>query len=160
MSQAAAKMHTMTKPSIGNLSLRLPIADQKPWPLTRHEQALGGIHEDHPCSEEGRENHGTPDRHPISSLPSRYGEQANFCRSIEAEAEQNAERVHLPGMIDDPENTTKHTCQKTSAGQHVFEIVLEETTTVAQDAKHATDGDQHHDVGSCDGKQEQSRGES
>src|ERR1700756_2031064 len=94
------------------------------------------------------------------ALPCRHAKQANFCCGIEAEAEENAKRVHLPGMIDDPENTTKHTCQKTAVGQHVFEILLEETTTVAQDAKHATDRDQHHDVGSCDGKQEQRRGQS
>src|ERR1700747_2571711 len=54
-------------------------------------------------------------------------------------------------------HTCQHTCQKTFVGQHVFEILLMESTTVAQDAKHATDRDQNHDVGSCNGKQEQRR---
>lgn len=66
----------------------------------------------------------------------------------------------MPGMADDPEEAMEDSYQNASVGQHMFQIVLNQATTVPHDPEHTADRVQHEDVGSRDDKQEDGRSQS
>jgi hypothetical protein len=87
----------------------------------------------------------------------RYAEEANFGRGVEPKTEQEAKRVHLPGILHKAEQTAEETSQKASVGQDELEIVIRETATGPHGLEHAIHRDQHDSVGTRDSKEEEGR---
>lgn len=73
-----------------------------------HERAVNGIEQAHASREEDRENQDEPDARALGALDGRDPQQRNFGRSVEPQAEHDAQRIHLPRPVDQLEQFFEH----------------------------------------------------
>ena len=80
----------------------------------------------HAGGEQGRKHQDRPDRKPCEACVGRDPEEADLGRRVEAEAEQDAERIHLPASLDQPEEPAEEAAEQTAVGEHEIEVFLDE----------------------------------
>ena len=85
--------------------------------------------------------------------------RTNLRRRVEAEPEQKAERIHLPALLDQPEEMAEKTPKKAAIGEHQVEIFFDERAALLDRPEGAVDRDHDDDVGERDGEQEERRNE-
>ena len=84
-------------------------------------------------------------------------EQADLGRSVEAEAEQDAERKHLPAPFDQPKKAAEQAPEQAAVGEHEVEVFLDEPAAALDGLERAPHRGEDDDVGDRDGEQEQRR---
>ncbi len=91
---------------------------------------------------------------PLRSLRRRNAEQANLGRGVEAEAEQQADEVHVPAAGHQPEQAAEQAAEEAAPGEQQVEVFV----VIAPAGLYAPEGlkdrDQHHHVHQRDGEQE------
>ena len=94
---------------------------------------------------------------PLRSLHGGNAEQGDFGRGVEAEAEQESDRKHVPASGDEAEQRTEEAGEEAATVEQDVEIVLDERLAVLHRLKRAVDRHQDDDVEDRDGEQEQRR---
>ena len=62
----------------------------------------------------------------LRRLGRRNAEQAHFGGGVEAEAEQDAKRIHLPAALDQTEKAAEQASEQAAIGEHQVEVFLDE----------------------------------
>ena len=81
----------------------------------------------------------------------------DFGRCVEAQAEQEPDRKHVPALGDEAEQRTEETREESAIVEQEVEILLDERFATLHRLKGAVDRHQNNDVEDCDGEQEQRR---
>ena len=97
---------------------------------------------------------------PCDAWRRRNAKQADFGRGVEAEAEQDAERIHLPAAVDEPKEAAEQASEQSAIGEHEVEVFLDEPAAALDGLKRPPHRGEDNDVGDRDGEQEQSRHQS
>ncbi len=90
-------------------------------------------------------------------LGRRNAEQAHFGRGVEAEAEQDAKRIHLPATLDQTEKAAEQASEQPAIGEHQVEVFLDEPAPALDGLERPPHRGEDDDVGDRDGEQKQRR---
>ena len=121
-----------------------------------HEHAVGGVDERHPGGEQRRENHDRAEGHAAGSLAGGDGEQADFGRGIEAEAEQKADREHLPASRHHAEQRPEDAGKEAAAGEEKIQFLFGDRLAAARPPKTSPDAAQNDEIDDGDCQQKKS----
>ena len=94
---------------------------------------------------------------PCEACVAEMPKQAHFGRRVEAEAEQDAERIHLPAPLDQPKEAAKQAPKQAAIGEHEVEVFLDEPAAALDGLEGPPHRDEDDDVRDRDGEQEQRR---
>jgi hypothetical protein len=83
--------------------------------------------------------------------------KADFSGGVEAEAEQDAERIHMPAALDQAEKTAEQATEQAAIGEHEVEVFLDEPAATLDGLERPPHRGEDDDVGDRDGEQEQRR---
>ena len=127
--------------------------DEGPAVGAEHEDAVGGIDEAHAGGEENGEDEDGPDRQALRRLRGGNSEQADLGGGVEAQAEEESERIHLPAAVDGADEGAYEAADPT----HLLEGGVEGFFRVAAAAtapKVLATLRQHEEVDGGDGEEE------
>ena len=90
-------------------------------------------------------------------MSGRDAEEANLGRRVEAEAEQDSERIHLPAALDQTKEAPEQAPEQAAIGEHEVEVFLDEPAAALDGLERPPNRDEDDDIGDRDGEQEQRR---
>src|SRR6185437_15897272 len=131
--------------------------DEGPAIGAEHQDAVGRIDERHAGGEERREGEDRPDRQPVRGLGGGDAEEADLRRRVEAEPEQEAERIHVPALADEAEERPEDPAEDAAPRKEDLEILLDQRRAAADGAKGTPDGGEDDDVDRRDRQEEKRR---
>ena len=82
-------------------------------------------------------------------------EEADFGGGVEAEAEEHAERIHVPAAADHGEHGPEDAGEKSAIGEEQVEVLIDVGLAAADASEGAIDGAQDDDVDDGDGEEEE-----
>src|SRR5262245_16295831 len=134
-------MPTTTNPKLTRLSLRSPTIRQNP----PSSSSLSAI----------RPNASTG--HSLVALRCRNPEQADLGRGVEAESEQESDRIHLPGAGDDAEQRAENPGNKPASRRKRADVIARQPLTAAHALEGGPDFLQDKQIGDADHEEKQRR---
>src|SRR6201996_6719891 len=110
-----------------------------------HEAAVGGIEEAHPCGEKDRQREDRVERQAARRPGGGPDEERDLGSGVEAEAEQEADRVHLPRRVYPACEGAEEAVHQAPVVQLLFEggVVVGSMPHLPEDLQ---DADQDHDI--------------
>jgi len=108
-----------------------------------------------PAAEQRGEHHDGRERHALRRLGGGDAEQADLGRGVKAQAEQEAERQHVPAPRHQAEHRAEQPRQQPTRVQHLVEVLLDIDLAAPDAAERAVNRAQHHQVDAGDHEQEQ-----
>ena len=115
------------------------------------------VHQRHARGEKRRENHDRPDGQSLRGLRRGNAEQADLRRGVEAEAEEKADEIHLPAMIDQAKRERKIRPKK----PRLARIRLRSSSSIRRarldSLESALDRGQNHEIDDGDGEEKEGR---
>ena len=94
---------------------------------------------------------------PVRACAGGDAEQADLGRGVEAEAEQQAQRVHVPAALDQAEQRPEQAAEQAALAEQQVEVLLDVGAAALDRVEGAVDRDEDEQVGGGDGEQEQRR---
>ena len=108
-----------------------------------HERAVDRVEQRHAGGEEHRQAEDRVPRQPRAGRAGGQEEQRDLGRGVEAQAEEDAQRVHLPRLADRPREAPEEAVHEPARLQQVLELVLGGPAAhVAEDAHDAHEDDE------------------
>ena len=86
------------------------------------------------------------DRKPLAGFDGGDAEKPNFGRGVESQAEEQADRIHLPTAVDQLEKRPEKASDEAAPIEHLVDASLVVGFAAARAAKRANDIDQHDQV--------------
>src|SRR5579875_446877 len=129
--------------------------DEGPAIGAEHEDAVGGVDEAHAGGEEGREDEDRPNLEALGCSGGGNAQEADLGRRVEAEAEEKAERIHVPAPADQPEERAEETPEEAATGEQKVEVVLDQAPAPSHPSEAAIDTGEDDEIGERDGKEEE-----
>src|ERR671918_1467424 len=123
----------------------------------KHDDAIGRVHQRHAGGEQRREDQDRPDRQAPPSPARRDAKEAHFGRRVEAQAEEEPERIHVPAPLDQSEETAEDAAEEAALGEDPVEVVLKEAPAPPDRAEGLVDLDEDENVGRGNGDEEERR---
>src|SRR5260221_3451018 len=122
-----------------------------------YENAVGGVDQRHAGGEQRREDQDRPDRQPLGALGGGDAEDADLARRVEAQPEQETQRVHVPARADEAEERPEQAAEQPALRQEAVEVRLGIAPAALHPREGAIDRAQHEEVGERDGEEKQRR---
>src|SRR6266498_489288 len=132
-------------------------AGERPPVSLAHQRAVGGVHQAHAGGEQQRQRDHRPERHLAGGDPGGERQQADLAGGVEAKAEQQPQRVHLPGVVDQLLRASAEDAVDEAALQQEVLEVLAVVAALLHMPPDADDLQQHDQVEHSDGPQEHAR---
>ena len=93
----------------------------------------------------------------VARLHRRNAEQRDFGRGVEAQAEQEADRKHVPAFGDEAEQRSENAGEEATIVEENVEILLDERLAALHRPEGAVDRHEDDDIEDRDGEEEQRR---
>src|ERR1700722_7669868 len=98
--------------------------DEGPAISAEHKNAIGRIKQGHAGGKQSRKDQNRPDRKTLRRLGRRNAKKADLSRGVEAKAEQDAKRIHLPAALDQTKKAAEQAPEQPAIGEHQVEVFL------------------------------------
>ena len=134
--------------------------DEGPAVGAEHEDVVGGVNERHAGGEEDGEDEDGAERKSARGFGGGDAEEADFGCRVEAEAEEDAERIHVPTAADDGEHGPEEAGEESAIGEEEVEVFIDVGRACTDAGEGAIDGGEDDDVDDGDSEEEERGDES
>ncbi len=146
----------------GDRHVEIDAADrlgQGPVVDAEHQHVVGGVDQRHAGRKQHREHQDRRERHAFRRLRGGDAEHRDLAGGVEAEAEEEADRIHVPAARHQPEHRAAHPGDEAALIEQRVDVLLVDRVALPQAAIGLEDRDEDRDVHRRDREQEEGRGQ-
>ena len=129
--------------------------DVSPAVGSEHEDVVGGVDEGHAGGEERGEDEDREEREAFGGFGGGEAEQADFGGGVEAEAEEQAERIHVPAAADHAEDGAEESSEEAATAEEDVEVFVDVGLAATNGFEGAEDGAEDDEVRDGDGEEKE-----